>query len=113
MAGDGSGTSGLRKKDSFRRQVHGSLDERALIRAASCADRRVDALGAFCPEPVIRIQEAAREAPAGAVLLLLADDAGVEIDIPAWCMSHGHEYLGLLRGDSDLQVLVRINRSGR
>lgn len=100
-------------RDRFRRQVHGSLESAALEREAEYADHHVDALGTFCPEPVIRLQGAAREAKAGDVLLLLADDAGVEVDIPAWCMSHGHEYLGLLRGDRRLQVLVRISRSGR
>jgi len=44
----------------------------------------------------------------GQILLLIADDAGVEVDIPAWCMSHGHEYLGTLREERRLRVLVRI-----
>lgn len=92
----------------FLRQVHGSASEQELERAAASASRVVDALGTFCPEPLIRTQDAARDMVSGETLLLLADDAGVELDIPAWCMSHRHEYLGLLKEPRRYRVLVRI-----
>ncbi len=91
----------------FHRQVHGSASadqKRSLI---DTADVAVEARGTFCPEPVIRIQSAARKMNAGQTAMLLADDAGVEIDVPAWCMSTGNEYLGLLREHTFLRVFIR------
>ncbi|HJO02936.1 MAG TPA: sulfurtransferase TusA family protein [Acidobacteriota bacterium] len=96
-----------RRKEQFRRQVHGSATDdqlRALVQGAEVA---IDARGTFCPEPVIRIQHAARQMQVGQAAMLLADDAGVEVDVPAWCMSTGNEYLGLLREPAFLRVFIR------
>ncbi len=73
------------------------------------AELTVDARGTFCPEPVIRIQNAAKQMRAGQTAMLLADDVGVEIDVPAWCMSTGNEYLGVLREHTFLRVFVRCS----
>lgn len=102
-----------RARGAFRRQVHGSRAPVELHALLAGPVSLVDALGTFCPEPVIRIQDAARAAGQGEILVLLADDAGVEVDIPAWCMSTGHEYLGLLKEPSRYRVLVRIASAGR
>lgn len=93
--------------DTFRRQVHGSADAERLGQLVATAATEIEARGTFCPEPVIRMQEGVRGMRSGQVAVLLADDAGVEIDIPAWCISTGNEYLGLLREDRFLRVLVR------
>ena len=96
----------------LRRSVDG------LLTAAELADLKpaleIDALGTFCPEPVIRTQNGISEIAQGEVLLLLADDAGVEVDIPAWCISTGNEYLGVIREEGCLRVFVRRTlRQGR
>ena len=57
-------------------------------------DAVVDAVGLFCPLPVIRTGEAVTEMRPGEVLELIADDRGVLADIPDWCVGHGHGYLG-------------------
>jgi TusA-related sulfurtransferase len=98
-----------RRGDSeLSRHTRGSLDESQLRELSP--EYRVDALGTFCPEPVIRTQKQASRMQAGEVLELLADDAGVEVDIPAWCLSTGNDYLGILREDDRYRVFVR--RSG-
>lgn len=89
----------------LHRYVHGTLDSDALERLVP--NIRVDALGTFCPEPVIRTQDRMAHAEPGEVAMLLADDVGVEIDIPAWCLSTGNEYLGLLKGEVGYKVFVR------
>lgn len=96
-----------RRRDDpeLRRQTHGTLDGDAL--AGIEPDLVVDALRTFCPEPVIRTQNRIRSLRPGEVLLLLADDAGVEVDIPAWCLSTGNEFLGLLKGEAAYRVFVR------
>jgi tRNA 2-thiouridine synthesizing protein A len=53
----------------------------------------VDARGLRCPLPVIRLAEAARDAPAGVRIVVLASDPAARYDIPAWCRMRGHELL--------------------
>ena len=60
----------------------------------SSADRMLDCSGLFCPEPVARTAAQVREMQPGQVLEILGDDPGMQIDIPAWCLSHGHQFLG-------------------
>ena len=94
-----------RNDQELRRYVHGTLDRDALERLAP--DILIDALGTFCPEPVIRTQDRMADAEPGEIAMLIADDVGVEIDIPAWCLSTGNEYLGLLKSESSYRVFVR------
>ena len=89
----------------LRRRSRGELDEAAL--QSLSIDAEVDALGTFCPEPVIRTQNRAATMTAGQVLMLLADDAGVEVDIPAWCLSTGNDYLGVIKEKAAYRVFVR------
>lgn len=51
----------------------------------------VDARGLRCPLPVIRLAEAARDAPAGSSVIVLATDPAARYDIAAWCRMRGHE----------------------
>lgn len=57
----------------------------------------VDARGTFCPVPVIRTAEAARNLEAGSVIEVLSDDPAIEFDLPAWCKSMGHEIVSSIR----------------
>ena len=88
-----------------RAQVHGSASEAELRTLRP--DVEVDALGTFCPEPVIATQNRMKSMGAGEILVLLADDAGVAVDIPAWCMSTSNEFLGLLKEPHLYRVFVR------
>jgi len=51
----------------------------------------VDARALRCPLPVIRLAEAARDAPAGTRITVLASDPAARYDIPAWCRMRGHK----------------------
>jgi tRNA 2-thiouridine synthesizing protein A len=50
----------------------------------------LDARGLRCPLPVIRLAEAARDAPPGATIVVLASDPAARHDIPAWCRMRHH-----------------------
>lgn len=92
--------------------VHGALRNEELLALVDTCDLVVDALGTFCPEPVIRTQNAVGELAAGQVAMILADDAGIELDLPAWCMSTRNEYLGILREERVLRAFIRrVDRS--
>ena len=53
----------------------------------------IDARGLRCPLPVIRLAAAARDAPAGTRITVLADDPAARHDVPAWCRMRHHELL--------------------
>lgn len=53
----------------------------------------VDARGLRCPLPVIRLAEAARQAPPGTLITVLASDPAARHDVPAWCRMRDHELL--------------------
>jgi tRNA 2-thiouridine synthesizing protein A len=61
--------------------------------AALSPDRTLDCTGLYCPQPVVRTAAQVREMQPGQVLEVIGDDPGMQIDIPAWCTSHGHEFL--------------------
>ena len=51
----------------------------------------VDTRGLRCPLPVIRLAEAARDAPTGTRIIVLTSDPAARHDIPAWCRLRKHE----------------------
>ena len=51
----------------------------------------VDALGLFCPLPVIRTSQALQNLDPGGVVEVLSDDPAIEHDMPAFCRSNGHK----------------------
>jgi tRNA 2-thiouridine synthesizing protein A len=58
-------------------------------------DVMLDTLGLFCPMPIIKASKKIKELKAGQVLEVISDDEGIKKDMPAWCETTGHEYLGL------------------
>ena len=53
----------------------------------------VDARGQRCPLPVIALAAAARDAPPGSEITLVATDPATCYDVPAWCRMRGHTLL--------------------
>ena len=51
----------------------------------------VDARGLRCPLPVIHLAAAARDAPAGTRIIVLATDPAARHDVPAWCRMRHQE----------------------
>ena len=97
-----------RPRKSCRAEVHGAAAPAELQRLTNAPGTvTVDARGTWCPEPLLRLQRAAANTAPGIVIALVADDPGVELDVPAWCISSGNEYLGTLRRGRDLVSLAR------
>ncbi len=57
-------------------------------------DKELNALGFLCPYPVIETSKLIRILEVGEILAVKADDPVIILDMPAWCQSNGHEYLG-------------------
>jgi TusA-related sulfurtransferase len=53
----------------------------------------VNARRLLCPMPVIRVQEAVENLPAGVTVTAICTDPGALHDIPAWARIHGHTVL--------------------
>ena len=53
--------------------------------------RTVDAKGLSCPMPIVKTAQAIKEMPSGALLEVLATDAGSQKDFVAWAKSTGNE----------------------
>jgi TusA-related sulfurtransferase len=63
--------------------------------------------GYFCPEPVIRVNEAVSEIEVGEVLELLADDPSSKPDIKSWTKRTGHELISIEENEGVFRFLIR------
>ena len=59
------------------------------------SDVTLDTLGLFCPMPIIKTSKKVKELAVGQVLKVISDDEGIKKDMPAWCETTGHQFLGL------------------
>ena len=71
------------------------------------ADEVLDTVGLYCPVPIIKTAERIKRMGTGQILEVLSDDRVILIDMPAWCRSTGHEYLGHERQGSEYRLFVR------
>ncbi len=71
------------------------------------ADVTLDALGYFCPMPIIMTSKKIKELGVGQVLEVLSDDEGIKKDMPAWCQTTGHEMVGLEEEGGDSKPVYK------
>ena len=74
------------------------------------ADEVLDTVGLYCPVPIIKTAERIRRMEAGRTLEILSDDRVILIDLPAWCRSTGHKYLGHRQESAEYGLYVRKTR---
>lgn len=67
----------------------------------------LDTIGLYCPIPIIRTAEKIKTLSTGQVLEILSDDRVILIDMPAWCLSTGHAYLGFAQQETGWRLYVR------
>lgn len=67
----------------------------------------VDARGLSCPMPIVKTAQAVKGLPAGAVIEVLATDAGAAKDMAAWCRTTGNELLELTTEGATLRFVIR------
>ena len=70
-------------------------------------EETLDMTGYFCPEPVIRVNEAIGGVEIGAVLELLADDPSSEPDMKSWTKRTGHELISIENDGGVFRFLIR------
>lgn len=69
-------------------------------------DRHLDVRGLACPLPVLKARKALLGMPAGARLLVEADDPLAAIDLPHFCTEAGHRLLASEREGDALRFLI-------
>lgn len=71
------------------------------------ADETLDAYGLLCPMPIVKTALKVKEMLVGQTLEVLASDAGIKEDLPAWCKSTGNEFLGIDEKMGEYRVYIR------
>lgn len=71
------------------------------------ADHSLDCVGLYCPMPINKTWEKIKELKTGEVLEVVADDKGIKQDMPAWCQTTGHEFLGVEEEGGEIRVYVK------
>lgn len=69
--------------------------------------RRVEARGAICPLPTVRVSLALEEMAPGGILDLLADDPTTRRDLVEWCGEFGHRVLGTFEMRKGFRIRIQ------
>ena len=67
----------------------------------------IDTSGRLCPYPIVETARAIQSLPAGAVLLVVATDPGVALDMPMWCKATRNEHLATFEEGGSWRSYVR------
>jgi len=67
----------------------------------------IDARGLSCPMPIVKTAQAVKPLPSGAVVELLATDAGSIKDVAAWCRATGNELIEQTSDDAVYRFVLR------
>ena len=73
----------------------------------SASEKKLDATGLFCPEPVFRTKIEIEKMQVGEVLTVSADDPAAEEDISRWVKRNGHELLDLQKNGNVITVTIK------
>jgi len=68
---------------------------------------QLDCLGMLCPVPIIKTGRAIRKLDLGEVLVVVADDPGVEGDLADWCTANRQEWLDMASREGVFTTRIR------
>ena len=70
-------------------------------------EKKLDATGLFCPEPVFRTKIEMERMAVGNILKITADDPASEEDITRWVNRNGHQLIGVKKTGNDLEFTIK------
>jgi TusA-related sulfurtransferase len=71
----------------------------------------IDAVGLYCPMPIVKLKLGLEEIEANKIIELLADDPGFEEDVAQWCHTTGNILLSI---DKDKDIIIAyIQKTGK
>ena len=71
------------------------------------AEKKLDATGLFCPEPVFRTKIEIERMQVGQIIIVSADDPAAEDDISRWVTRNGHELLDMSKDDKTITFKIK------
>ncbi|UCH31436.1 MAG: sulfurtransferase TusA family protein [Candidatus Bathyarchaeota archaeon] len=77
------------------------------------ADRTLDCLGLFCPEPVFRTRLELDKMKPGETLEIFADDPAAEKDIESLSKRLGHDILEMRKKGNTIYFLIKKKENKR
>ncbi len=78
----------------------------------NAVSRTLDCTGLLCPLPVLKARKALLAMPEGAVLAVVATDPMAAIDLPHFCATAGHAFLGEEDAGAARTYLIRRGPDG-
>ncbi|MDG6221481.1 MAG: sulfurtransferase TusA family protein [Candidatus Thermoplasmatota archaeon] len=69
-------------------------------------DLVVDALGLYCPEPILLLTDEMEGLETGKILELVLDDPSGEEDVKSWCKRTGHTLLSISKDGDEFHFLI-------
>jgi tRNA 2-thiouridine synthesizing protein A len=70
-------------------------------------EKKLDATGLFCPEPVFRTKIEIERMQVGEIITVVADDPAAEDDISRWVTRNGHELLDLSKDGDTITFQIK------
>ncbi len=70
-------------------------------------EKKLDATGLFCPEPVFRTKIEIERMQVGQVLIVSADDPAAEDDISKWVTRTGHELVNMSKDGNVITFQIK------
>lgn len=71
------------------------------------SEKKLDATGLFCPEPVFRTKIEIEKMQVGETLTVSADDPAAEEDISRWVQRQGHELLDMSKDGNTITFQIK------
>jgi tRNA 2-thiouridine synthesizing protein A len=71
------------------------------------ADRNLDCVGLFCPEPVFRTRQEIDKLGVGEILEVIADDPAAEEDIPRLVKRLGLELVEMSKENDEIHFVIK------
>jgi len=71
------------------------------------ADLVLDLKGLLCPLPIVKLSQAIKDLPVGAIIEGIATDPGVMADVPAWAKASGQELISIEQQGKEYKFLIR------
>jgi len=70
-------------------------------------EKKLDATGLFCPEPVFRTKIEVERMQVGEIIIVSADDPAAEDDISRWVNRSGHELLDMSKAGETITFKIK------
>ncbi len=70
-------------------------------------EKKLDATGLFCPEPVFRTKIEIERMQVGEIIVVSADDPAAEDDISRWVTRSGHELLDMSKDGETITFKIK------